>query len=107
VKELGKQRAAMITCMTCASTAERWGTWEDDPRRAVGREIEWEAGYYGRRGNGTKLRDELLAIAALIASHPDEFAAKIDEIGRRREWLAQKSAREQQAAAGRRSEKKF
>lgn len=93
VKDFGRQRAAMVTCMTCANTAERWGTWEQDPRKALGREIEWEAGW-SRRKNGTRLLDELLAIEALIAAHRDEFDAKVSEIGKRREWNQQKTARE-------------
>ena len=43
-RDLGKQRTAMLTCMTCSDTARRWGTWEDDPRLAMQREIEWERG---------------------------------------------------------------
>lgn len=94
VKDMGKQRAAMLTCMTCSNTAERWGSWSDDPRKALGREIEWEAGW-SRRNNGSRLLDELLAVEALIAAHRDEFDAKIEEIRRRRDWVAQKATREQ------------
>lgn len=93
VKDLGKQRAAMLTCMTCSGTAERWGAWHDDPRKALGREIEWEGGW-GRRNNGSRLRDELEAIAALIDAHRDEFDAKVSEVQRRRDWLRQKAERE-------------
>lgn len=96
VKDLGKQRAAMVTCMTCANTAERWGSWGDDPRKALGREIEWEAGW-SRRNNGSRLLDELLAVEALIEAHRAEFDAKVDEIRRRREWVAQKAIRERSA----------
>ena len=76
-KGLGQQRCAMLTCMTCADTAGRWGTWADDPRRALEREIVWEhgGGYRARTDRGDRLKDELGAIAALIESHPDEFAA--------------------------------
>lgn len=92
VKDMGKQRAAMITCMTCANTAERWGEWSNDPRKALGREIEWESGW-SRRNNGSLLLDELLAIESLIETHRGEFDAKIAETRARREWLAQKAAR--------------
>jgi hypothetical protein len=66
LKDMGQQRCAMVTCMTCTSTYQRWARWEDDPRRALGREIEWEVGaYYSRDSRrGFRLRDELQAIAA-------------------------------------------
>lgn len=95
LKELGQQRAAMLTCMTCASTSERWQHWEDDPRRALGREIEWETGGYGyRRDNkrGLRLHDELLAIAALVEAHREEFDAHVTATGQRRSWLERKAA---------------
>lgn len=97
-KDLGQQRTAMLTCMTCSDTARRWGTWDDDPRLAVGREIEWERGgwgyYHARKGRGQRLKDELVAIAALIEAHRDEFEASITASQRRREWLEKKSAKE-------------
>lgn len=95
LKELGQQRTAMLSCMTCTSTCERWQHWEDDPRRALGREIEWETGGYGyRRDNkrGWRLRDELLAIASLIAEHREAFDAMVAESHARREWLEKKAA---------------
>jgi hypothetical protein len=95
VKDLGKQRAAMMTCMTCAQTAGNYGTWEDDPRQALQREITWEHGGYwrARTDRGERLKDELLAIAALIAAHRDEFDAHMTETAGRREWLEKKAAR--------------
>src|SRR5690606_8664070 len=90
VKELGKQRSAMLTCMTCADTASRWGTWEDDPRRALEREISWECGW--RRDRGTKLRDELEAIAMLLETHRDEFLSLVKNIENRRAWNERKAA---------------
>lgn len=92
-KDLGQQRCAMITCMTCASTAQRWGDWNDDPRLALEREITWEKpGYYSRREQrGQRLKDELLAIASLIEAHPEEFAANVEAIQRRREWNDKKA----------------
>lgn len=96
VKDLGQQRAAMITCMTCSDTAKRWGTWADDPRVAIHREIAWERGEsywnHGRTDRGQLLKDELIAIAALVAAHRDEFDATIKENEQRREWLAKKAA---------------
>ena len=92
-KTMGQQRTALLTCMTCADTASRWGTWEDDPLQAMQREIEWEAGRgYRRRDRGERLRDELVAIAALIEAHRDEFDALISESEQRRAWLEKKSA---------------
>jgi hypothetical protein len=86
----------MVTCMTCLNTARRWGTWEEDPRMALHREIEWEG--YGRRGmrndRGQRLKDELLAVAALIAAHREEFE-------QRREWLKRKAAMEKKPAQSR------
>lgn len=95
-KDLGKQRMAMLTCMTCADTARRWGTWDDDPRLAMQREIEWERGgaYWSRPRDdrGQRLKDELLAILALIEAHRDEFDATITAGERQRDWLEQKAA---------------
>ena len=97
IKELGKQRTAMITCMTCADAAQRWGTWEDDPRLAMQREVEWErrCPYYRKHyedERGTRLKDELLAIADLIESHRDEFDSAIREIEQRRAWNEKKAS---------------
>ncbi|HWX13481.1 MAG TPA: hypothetical protein VNY06_01150 [Methylocella sp.] len=96
-KELGQRRCVMLTCMTCADTARRWGTWEDDPRLAVQREAEWErqAPYYRRCPSderGTVLKDELVAIAGLIEAHRDDFDARILEIRQRRKWNEKKAA---------------
>ena len=97
VKELGQQRTALLTCMTCSDTAKRWGTWDDDPGRALDREITWECGgsyWRNRDDRGHRLRDELLAIAALIEAHRDEFDATVSEIAQRRDWLRKKAALE-------------
>jgi|SRR5580765_4858634 hypothetical protein len=94
-KDLGVQRTALLTCMTCSDTARRWGTWDDDARLALGREIEWERGSnYGRarEDRGHRLKDELLAIAALIEAHREEFDAAITAGQQRREWLEKKAA---------------
>lgn len=90
-KDLGKQRTAMFTCMTCADTARRWGTWEDDPRLALQRELEWEF-RYRRNDRGVRLRDELTAISGLVEKHKDEFLSLISEIENRRAWLEKKEA---------------
>ena len=95
-KELGEQRCAMFTCMTCADTATRHPTWDEDPRLAIEREIRWEApGWrYQKDRNGVRLRDELLAIAALIEAHRDEFSSHVAATQQRREWLEKKTEHE-------------
>jgi len=98
VRDMGQQRAALFTCMTCADTARRWGTWDDDPGRALDREISWECGgpyWHNRNDRGFRLRDELLAIAALIESHREEFDALVSAGGQKREWLQKKAEREE------------
>lgn len=91
LKDMGRQRTAILTCMTCQTTAQRWGTWEDDPRKALGREIEWETGWR-RHERPVRLRDELLAVAALIDAHRDEFDAHVTATEQRRAWNEQKAA---------------
>lgn len=94
LKEFGQQRTAMLTCMTCSDTAKRWGTWDDDPRLAVQREIEWERGgyyYRARDDRGRRLKNELLAVAELIEAHRDEFDAIITTGAQRREWIDKKA----------------
>ena len=91
-KEFGKQRTAMMTCMTCIDTGQRYGTWDDDPRKAVQREIEWECRWRSNDNHGVRLRDELLAAAELIEEHRADFDAKVLAIGQRREWNEKKAA---------------
>jgi len=93
IKDLGQQRTAMMTCMTCAETAARWGTWDDDPRRALDREIAWEyrSGYPGRTDRGNRLKDELLAVETLIAAHREEFDSLVNAAEQRREWNERKA----------------
>lgn len=91
LKDLGQQRCAMMTCMTCADTARRWGTWDDDPRKAVEREVQWECGWRrSDNGRGVRLRDELLALAALSEAHGDEFRAHIERLEQQRAWIEKK-----------------
>jgi hypothetical protein len=92
LKELGKQRSAMLTCMTCAETATRWGTWEDDPRAVLERELQWEYRWRRTSERGQRLHDELLAIAALIAEHKDEFLGRVTATEQRRAWNEKKAA---------------
>ena len=94
LQDMGRQRTSLFTCMTCADTAGRWGTWDDDPRRALEREITWETGGYlrAREDHGYRLKDELVAIAALIEAHRAEFEDLISAHVQRREWLEKKVA---------------
>lgn len=91
LKEYGQQRASLFTCMTCADTARRWGTWEDDPRRALEREVQWECGW-SRSDRGQQLRDELVAMASLVAEHRQEFDEHIERMQQQRAWNERKAA---------------
>lgn len=93
LKELGQQRTAMLTCMTCSQTAQRWDAWETDPRKAIEREVTWECAWRGAN-RGERLKDELLAIASLIAAHPDEFRSLLTGMDARRQWLERKARNE-------------
>lgn len=90
LKDCGQQRTAMLTCMTCSDTARRWGTWDDDPRKALEREIQWETAWR-RTDRGARLRDELLAIAELVKNHREEFDAHISAAEQRRSWNDRKA----------------
>jgi hypothetical protein len=89
-KEIGSQRCMMLVCMTCSQTAHRWASWDDDPRKAIGREVEWETSYRASE-RGERLKDELLAIAALINAHRAEFDQILADADARRQWLAKKA----------------
>ena len=100
VKDLGQQRSAMLTCMTCGDTARRWGTWDTDPRKALEREIQWETSW-SRSERGVRLRDELEAVAALIKAHRNEFDAHVDRTQQQRDWIERKAAVRKPAPAPR------
>lgn len=95
LKDYGQQRTALLTCMTCSDTARRWKDWDEDPRQALGREIEWERGsflYSSREDRGQRLRNELIAVAMLIEAHRDEFVGFVEELEQRRAWNEKKAA---------------
>lgn len=99
LKEYGKQRCALLTCMTCMQTFERHPTWDEEPRLAIAREVQWEVQWWNahhgaRETNGHRLKDELLALAALAARHPEEFTELLGELDARRQWLERKNKRE-------------
>lgn len=89
VKDYGKTRTAMLTCMTCSQTAERYATWQEDPREAIEREAAWESKWRKPRTN--QLRDELLAIEAMIAAYPETFKRILLNIQVRLEWNERKA----------------
>ena len=96
LKDYGQQRTALLTCMTCSDTARRWESWENDPRQALAREIHWERGEWRpRTDRGQRLHDELIAIAALVEAHRDEFVSILKANEGRREWLEKKAAMKQ------------
>lgn len=66
-RKLGQQRASLFTCMTCWNTAARRpGAWAENPVAVMDRECD-------PYPPDPRLRDELLAVAALIDAHRDEF----------------------------------
>lgn len=93
IAHLGIQRASLSSCMTCLHTAQRHRDWEKDPVDTMRREVT------GRR-HDQQLRTELLAIAALIDNHRDEFQAYLDglseavDLTRRRQESKVRKARQ-------------
>jgi hypothetical protein len=80
LREQGKQRAAMSTCMTCMGNSEEWATWNQDPVQAVTRET------YGTRMRPTSgpddlFRRELLALGELVSRHRTEFEVILEGLG--------------------------
>lgn len=67
LRDWGRQRTSMTTCITCFTTAARWQSWADKPGDVIARDVH-------RGGDERSLiDDELRAIAALIEAHQDEF----------------------------------
>jgi hypothetical protein len=72
VRQQGKQRSAMTTCMTCWHTAIRHHDWAHSPSSVLAREVNKAT--YWRDGEDEPLIDrELRAVAALIEAHRGEF----------------------------------
>jgi len=70
VNRMGKQRAAMFLCMTCAGRWYVTPEWDDDP---VGRMYAECQKFVNRSDSENIVAHELRAIAMLIAAHRDEF----------------------------------
>jgi hypothetical protein len=91
VKAQGQKRSSMTTCMTCWSTAANHpGTWETDPVGVMERDTgrARHSARYAAAGvtdasgmAAVRVRDELLAIAELIARHRGEFGVILDGLG--------------------------
>ena len=91
LKDMGEQRTAILTCMTCVQTATRWHAWEADPRAALQREIEWEhRGRWDKDDGRRRLVYELRAIAALVDTHRAEFEHAVAQLQGVAEWQATK-----------------
>ena len=90
LKEYGQQRTALLTCMTCLQTAQRHPAWDEEPRKALQREIEWECGWRKQK-NGRRLKDELLSIETLIANNREEFDDLLVALRERQEWIDRKN----------------
>lgn len=70
INDLGQQRAAMVTCMTCFNTVRNWPTWLQDPAKRLARDAYRPSG-----PEYEQLNSELIAMAALVEAHRDEFDA--------------------------------
>lgn len=91
LKEYGQQRTAILTCMTCMQTAQRWATWDEDPRDALSREIQWEGRFSDNHGH--RLRDELRAIAIMVKAYPEEFKELVHRVTGTVDFLHEKKKR--------------
>lgn len=79
VRREGQQRSQLTTCITCWQTARRHPPWDENPVAALAREAQQfqYTRWSGETPRSVSFRDELLAIAALVDAHPDEFEALI------------------------------
>lgn len=102
VRDLGKQRAAMSTCMTCMQTAERWADWALSPSNVIHRHTE----SYWRSGKTERIDNELRAIAALIEEHRAEFDNYLNGVAEIPS-LSDKRAAKRTAAAYRRGSRRL
>jgi hypothetical protein len=79
-KEYGQQRTAMVTCMTCLNTVQRWLNGQSLTAQ-VGREIDRVGGKWSRaHDDGGLLENELRAIQLLVEAHREEFDATVTSL---------------------------
>lgn len=94
-KELGEQRMAMLTCMTCLRTANRWPTWDIDPVAVMHRHCS--RGWYPEDDLELGLlKRELRALAALAATHSEEFKTMVQGLAETADLAARRAARRRQ-----------
>lgn len=81
VKKLGHQRTAMLTCMTCWNTSDRYGStygWRGPHHivlSAIEREVQW-----ARHHPGTApFMADVKAIEVLVQRHRDEFDELLED----------------------------
>lgn len=103
-RELGRERVAMLTCMTCLGAFERYGQirrdavvlkWEDDPVGSLAREAE--KARWSRSKKRERLEAELRAIVQLVTEHRDEFDAILARMAWRAEHEEQKATKPKKA----------
>jgi hypothetical protein len=89
----GQQRVAMVMCMTCCGAFDREAVWTQDPVAVVRRET------YGQRAfkDNPVFREELWALAALVAAHREEFDALLDGSAEAARFAALRQARARRA----------
>jgi hypothetical protein len=79
-KEYGQQRTAMVTCMTCLNTVQRWLNGQSLTAQ-VGREVDRVGGKWSRtHDDGGLLENELRAIQLLVEAHREEFDATVTSL---------------------------
>lgn len=90
-KQWGRQRTAIMTCVTCFQTAQHYAPWALDPLDGIERAMRGER-HYRSYGNlfetertipapNTPLRLELRAMAILVERHKDEFEGLLTGLG--------------------------
>jgi hypothetical protein len=71
-RDLGATRFAMVTCITCTQTANRWPTFDMNPVDRLLREAQRPSPLF---------KAELRALAMLAAAHPEEFTEAVADLG--------------------------
>lgn len=79
ITKFGEARTAFTVCMTCWPTAVGAPRWDTDPVAVLDRETKIAQRAVGRREE-RQLRTELLAIAALIDAHQQEYGSTVQSL---------------------------